>query len=81
MLRNEEEEKLVSYKVEADNKDYEFWQRDSLAIPLFTKKVATQKLMYIHSNPLTDHWQLVKDSCEYQYSSAKYYELNEKNFK
>lgn len=80
MLQKEGDKKLASYKVEADNKDYEFWQRDSLAIPLFTKKVAIQKLKYIHSNPLADHWRLVKDPCEYKYSSAKYYELNEKSF-
>ena len=42
MLQKEGEKKLASYKVVADNKDYEFWQRDSLAIPLFTKKVAIQ---------------------------------------
>jgi putative transposase len=80
MLRKEGEEKLASYKVDIENKKYEFWQRDSLAIPLFTKKVAIQKLKYIHYNPLAEHWQLVKDPCDYKYSSARYYELNEKNF-
>jgi putative transposase len=80
MLRKEGGGKLASYAVDADNKKYEFWQRDSLAIPLFTKKVAIQKLKYMHFNPLAEHWQLVKDPCDYKYSSARYYELNEKNF-
>ena len=80
MLRKEGEEKLATYKVDIENKKYEFWKRDSLAIPLFTKKVAIQKLKYIHSNPLTEHWQLVKDPCDYKFSSARYYELGEKNF-
>ncbi len=80
MLRKEGTEKLNAYKVDAENKDYEFWQRDSLAIPLFTKKVAIQKLKYMHYNPLAEHWQLVKDPCDYKYSSARYYELDEKNF-
>src|SRR6266496_2050755 len=80
MLRKEGTEKLYAYKVDAENKDYEFWQRDSLAIPLFTKKVAIQKLKYMHYNPLAEHWQLVKDPCDYKYSSARYYELDEKNF-
>jgi putative transposase len=66
--------------VDAENKQYKFWQRDSLAIPLFTKKVATQKLNYLHNNPLIGKWSLVKDPCDYKYSSARYYELNEKNF-
>jgi len=51
-----------------------------LAIPLFTREVALQKLNYIHNNPLAEHWQLAKDPCEYKYSSSRYYELNEKNF-
>jgi len=55
-------------------------QRDSPAIPLFTRKVALQKLNYMHMNPLAEHWQLVKHPCDYKYSSARYYECNEKNF-
>ena len=80
MLRKEGAGKLAAYKVDADNKKFEFWQRDSLAIPLFTRKVALQKLNYIHRNPLAEHWSLVKDPCDYKYSSARYYELNKKNF-
>jgi REP element-mobilizing transposase RayT len=71
---------LEKYKVIAPNKQYEFWQRDALAIWLFDKKIAMQKLHYIHQNPLAEHWQLVKDPCDYYYSSAKYYEQDEKNF-
>jgi putative transposase len=80
MLQKEGAGALASYKVEDKNKKYEFWQRDSLAIPLFTRKVALQKLNYLHNNPLSERWNLVKDPCDYKYSSAKYYELNEKNF-
>jgi putative transposase len=80
MLQKEGVGALASYKVEEKNKKYEFWQRDSLAIPLFTRKVALQKLNYLHNNPLSERWNLVKDPCDYKYSSAKYYELNEKNF-
>ena len=78
MLRLENPLELAAYKVEAENKNYEFWQRDSLAIPLFNRKTALQKLKYIHNNPLAEHWQLARHPCKY--SSAKYYELNEKNF-
>lgn len=78
MLRDEG--KLASYKVNDSNKEYEFWQRDSLAIHLYSREVALQKLKYIHNNPLAQHWQLAKHPCDYKYSSARYYELNEKNF-
>ena len=80
MLKAEGGGKLAGYKVDAANKRYEFWQRDSLTIPLFTNKVATQKLNYMHNNPLAERWSLVKHLCDYIYSSARYYELDEKNF-
>jgi REP element-mobilizing transposase RayT len=80
MLQKEGDKKLNDYKSDAANKKHEFWKTDSLAIPLFTKKVAAQKLKYIHNNPLAEHWQLVKDPCDYKYSSACYYERDEKNF-
>lgn len=80
MLLREGGEKLSSFKVDAENKKHEFWQRDSLAIPLYSRAIAFQKLKYIHDNPLAEHWQLAKHPCDYKYSSARYYELNEKNF-
>ena len=80
LLRKEGAERLLPYRVDAANKKHEFWQRDSLAIPLFTRKVAEQKLAYLHNNPLAEHWNLVKDPSDYTYSSATYYERNKKNF-
>ena len=71
---------LENYLVNQSNKKYEFWQRDSLAIPLYSKDVAIQKLEYIHNNPLADHWNLAKDPCEYKYSSASYYEMNVREY-
>lgn len=58
---------LINYLVNASNKKYEFWQRDSLAIHLFTEKVAYQKWDYLHHNPCAAHWQLVKDPIDYYY--------------
>src|SRR3982750_1041201 len=69
MLRAEGNGKLNSYRVDAENKKYEFWQRDSLAVPLFSRNVIIQKLDYIHSNPLAEHWSLAKDPNDYKYSS------------
>ena len=71
---------LASYAVTAHNKKYEFWQRDSLAIHLYSREVMQQKLNYTHLNPTTGRWQLVSDPCDYYYSSACYYEMNETNF-
>jgi len=68
------------FNVDKKNKMNEFWRRDSLAIEIFTKKVAFQKLDYIHANPVAPHWQLVKDSCLYKYSSASFYEQGKNSF-
>lgn len=74
MLQEDSSEVLSKYSVVAGNKQYEFWQRDSLAIHLYSKEVAFQKLQYLHLNPLAEHWQLAKESGEYYWSSASFYE-------
>ena len=80
ILYREKSNELLSYKVSANNKEHEFWQRDPLAILLYSKEIAFQKLDYIHYNPVAEHWQLVNDVCEYAYSSSAFYELNKTTF-
>ena len=80
MLKNENESGLNLYAVNAANKKYEFWQRDSLAIHLYNEEIAYQKLDYVHYNPLTGHWHLVNDPCDYKFSTAKFYMLGKKEF-
>jgi putative transposase len=53
---------------------HQFWQRDPMAIELYTRKVFEQKLNYIHNNPLQERWCLVENAADYKFSSAKYYE-------
>ena len=67
-------ELLPAFKVDAANKQFQFWQRDSLAIRLFTREVAYQKLNYIHQNPVAKKWNLAPDYVQYKYSSAAFYE-------
>jgi REP element-mobilizing transposase RayT len=40
----------------------------------YTRKFITQKFEYMHKNPVSKKWQLVKDFTEYPYSSASFYE-------
>jgi REP element-mobilizing transposase RayT len=80
MLKTDKDNNLAFYAVNAHNKNFEFWQRDSLAVHLFTKEVAYQKLDYIHFNPCTANWQLAKDPSQYLYSSAKFYEMGDHNY-
>ena len=59
---------------------HQFWQRDPLAIELYTRKVFEQKLNYIHNNPLQERWNLVENAADYNYSSAKYYDTGIDDF-
>ena len=72
---------LKPFKVAAINKNYEFWQEDTLSIPLFSRKIALQKLNYIHNNPLKGKWNLAKNPWDYKYSSAEFYRTGDTEFK
>jgi REP element-mobilizing transposase RayT len=39
-----------------------------------SEKFLLQKLNYIHRNPVSGNWKLVKDFTEYEHSSASFYE-------
>ena len=65
---------LKDYAVQLKEKAYEFWQRDSLAIPLFSRPVVLQKMTYIHNNPVAKHWRLAASPEAYRFSSASFNE-------
>ena len=71
---------LKLYSVDAANKKYEFWQRDSLAFELLKKQTLKQKLDYIQYNPSMERWDLCKEPQDYFYSSASFYENGIDNF-
>ena len=67
---------LNKFKVNASDRNYNFWQRDPLAIRIFSRNMFEQKLNYIHNNPLQEHWALCKIPETYRFSSASFYENN-----
>ncbi|UAY53254.1 transposase [Ferruginibacter albus] len=74
------ENRSFLYEVISGNKKHEIWQRDSLSIEIYSRKVAKQKLAYIHSNPVSGKWQLAKDYLDYHFSSARFYEYAQDDF-
>lgn len=62
---------LSYFKVKAKDRQYQFWERNSLSIELYTHEVFIQKLDYIHYNPVRAG--LCQLPEEYHYSSAKFY--------
>jgi putative transposase len=80
MLKQDPNSDLEKYAVVARNKKYEFWQRDPLAIHLYTRPVAYQKMDYLHYNPMAERWQLATEPSGYKYSTAKFYENGIKDY-
>ena len=70
---DEKNKMLSEFLIEAKDRTYQIWERNSLSIDLWTEKVFIQKLNYIHNNPGKHPWYLVKLPEEYKYSSAKFY--------
>ena len=73
-------EKLEAYRVNAKDREYQIWERNSLSVDLWTQAVFIQKLNYIHNNPLHDKWKLAPYAEDYKYSSAKFYETGYDEF-
>jgi putative transposase len=64
---------LDSYRSEKKDRQYQFWKRDPLAIPVSTQYILINKLDYIHNNPVREKWSLCNYPEEYRWSSAKFY--------
>ena len=77
-LNENNTEFLKDFFVNKADRKYQFWQRNSLSIELYSKVVFEQKLQYIHQNPVKAG--LCNFPEEYYYSSAKYYETGIDDF-
>jgi len=64
---------LNEFLVEAKDRDYQIWERNSLSVDAWTEKVFIQKLDYIHNNPCKHPGYLAEHPEAYNYSSAKFY--------
>ena len=69
---------LEKFRVNAKDREYQFWERNPLSIDLFTNHVFMQKLEYIHWNPVKAGLCFLPE--EYYYSSAKFYHTGIDNF-
>ena len=67
---------LINYAVTTTDRQYNVWLRDPLAILVFSREMASQKLDYMHLNPIQPHWLLCIKPADYRFSSAIFYEQN-----
>jgi putative transposase len=70
---------LEQFRVDAKDRIYQFWERNSLSIELRSPAVFSQKIEYIHYNPVKAG--LCNLPEEYYYSSAKFYATGIDDFK
>jgi REP element-mobilizing transposase RayT len=78
-LKVEKPDLYEALRVNAKDRTYQVWQRNSLGIPLWTPEVFWQKIDYIHNNPVKAG--LCKYPEDYKYSSARFYLTSEKEWK
>jgi len=69
---------LEYFKVDAKDRYYQFWERNALSVELRRHEVFTQKLEYIHWNPVKAGMCTLPE--EYKYSSALFYETGIDNW-
>jgi len=75
------DERLEDYKVKASDREYQLWEGNSLSIDLWSRPVFIQKLEYMHKNQIQAHWNLCRFPEEYKYSSFRFYQFGDNNFK
>jgi REP element-mobilizing transposase RayT len=69
---------LAEFLVELNDRKYQFWQRNSLCVDLYSQEVLIQKLNYIHYNPVKSAYCV--EPLDYRFSSAKFYKELEDEF-
>ena len=71
---------LPHFEVNLKDRKYQFWERNPLSIDLYSRKVVSQKLHYVHANPLQEKWKLVDTPEKYWFSSSRFYETEIDDF-
>ena len=75
-LREGNRKELLDFfhKHRRDNSlEHSIWQ-DIQAKNIYSEKFLTQKIEYIHQNPVAKEWKLVRERADYKYSSACFYD-------
>jgi REP element-mobilizing transposase RayT len=72
-LKSNNQAELDKYFVDAKDRKYQIWERNSLSSRLGSNEIVIQKINYIHANPFRKNWKLVENVLEYKYSSARFY--------
>ncbi|ANE53558.1 transposase [Flavisolibacter tropicus] len=69
---------LEHFKVQAQDRHYQLWERNALSVELRREIVLSQKLDYIHHNPVRAGLCILPEA--YHFSSAHFYETGKDNW-
>ena len=69
---------LQQYYVGARDRKYQVWERNPMAVPLWSEEIVKQKLAYLHNNPVRAG--LCAYAENYKYSTASHYVSGEDKF-
>ena len=72
---------LEKYYVGAKDRKYQFWERNAFVNYPDSREMVEVKMDYIHNNPVQGKWMLGESPLDYKYSSARFYEIGESEFK
>lgn len=75
MMRMNSHPLVKATKVKAADRKDQIWERNSLRIHLFTETILQQELRYIRNNPIQPKWRLADVPEDYEFSSARFYEI------
>jgi REP element-mobilizing transposase RayT len=79
-LKNDNNDLLKEFEVNAKDRQYQLWERNPLSIDIYNRKVFMEKLNYIHRNPVHEKWSLCKYPEDYKYSTAQFYQTGKDNW-
>ena len=74
MIDNKRFSELSSYVSTQGDRNYHFWERRPFKATMYNRQVASQKVDYIHQNPIKAG--LCEMPEDYKYSSYEFYEFN-----
>ena len=77
LLEDRQPELLAKFLVNKTDRQYQIWQRNPLAVEIYSREMLEEKLDYIHNNPVQGKWMLGDSPQDYKYSSYRFYEMDE----
>jgi putative transposase len=79
-MKADNDPSLKNYVVIARDRQHNIWLRYPLTIKILSLEILSQKLDYLHLNPMQPHWLLCNHPAEHRFSSAIFYEEQVEEF-